>query len=217
MPTTPRRRSSCWRCDRRFVARWLSRDPIAEEGGLNLYEFVYNNPLNYIDRFGLWSGAAHEAFMDHALGKILKPKYMKILKGANTGVDTIIPNENFKHSMRDKNESAAHAIQARDKWIKDKIDEAMKHAKKGDCEKALKALGEALHTVNDSESPVHVDESGNPKVYDTAKDHSPTDWIGKERTKDITKAIYDSQDKRVMDAFNQVFDTECPCRKKIDP
>ena len=64
---------------------------------------------------------------------------------------------------------------------------------------------------------VHVDSNGNPKVYDTPKGHSPVDWIGNERTKDITEAIYKSQDKRVMDAFNQVFDTDCRCRKKIDP
>ncbi len=40
------------------VGRWLSRDPIQEEGGLNLYGFVYNNPLGYYDylgREGYWS------------------------------------------------------------------------------------------------------------------------------------------------------------------
>ena len=39
------------------VGRWLSRDPIGEEGGLNLYGFVGGNPLNAVDFFGLclWS------------------------------------------------------------------------------------------------------------------------------------------------------------------
>lgn len=32
---------------------WLSRDPIEEEGGLNLYGFCLNNPINYIDDTGL--------------------------------------------------------------------------------------------------------------------------------------------------------------------
>src|SRR5690625_4492908 len=27
------------------TGRWLNRDPIGEQGGLDLYEFVYNNPL----------------------------------------------------------------------------------------------------------------------------------------------------------------------------
>ena len=32
--------------------RWLSRDPIGERGGRNLYGFVANNPLNAFDPFG---------------------------------------------------------------------------------------------------------------------------------------------------------------------
>ncbi len=35
------------------TGRWLSRDPIQEDGGLNLYEFVANNALTRIDRLGL--------------------------------------------------------------------------------------------------------------------------------------------------------------------
>ena len=33
--------------------RWISRDPIGEEGGENLYEFVKNDGLNRLDVFGL--------------------------------------------------------------------------------------------------------------------------------------------------------------------
>lgn len=35
------------------LGRWLSRDPIEEEGGLNLYGYVLNDPINLIDPFGL--------------------------------------------------------------------------------------------------------------------------------------------------------------------
>jgi RHS repeat-associated protein len=34
------------------TGRWLSRDPIEEEGGFNLYAFVGNAPVNYVDPFG---------------------------------------------------------------------------------------------------------------------------------------------------------------------
>ncbi len=34
------------------TGRWPSRDPIEEEGGINLYAFVFNNPLNYVDSDG---------------------------------------------------------------------------------------------------------------------------------------------------------------------
>jgi RHS repeat-associated protein len=35
------------------LGRWLSRDPIAEAGGINLYEYCYNNPVRFTDPFGL--------------------------------------------------------------------------------------------------------------------------------------------------------------------
>ena len=35
---------------------WLSRDPIGEEGGVNLYGIVINSLVNLIDAFGLSTG-----------------------------------------------------------------------------------------------------------------------------------------------------------------
>lgn len=34
------------------LAKWLSRDPLEEEGGLNLYAFCLNNPINTFDPLG---------------------------------------------------------------------------------------------------------------------------------------------------------------------
>jgi RHS repeat-associated protein len=41
------------------LGRWLSRDPLEEDGGMNLYGFVGNNPNNRIDAFGLWGEDIH--------------------------------------------------------------------------------------------------------------------------------------------------------------
>ena len=35
------------------TGRWPNRDPIGERGGMNLYGFVGNSPLNRVDRLGL--------------------------------------------------------------------------------------------------------------------------------------------------------------------
>lgn len=35
------------------VGRWMTRDPLGEAGGANLYQMVGNNPINYIDPLGL--------------------------------------------------------------------------------------------------------------------------------------------------------------------
>jgi len=34
------------------LGRWITRDPIMESGGINLYNFVLNSPVNYIDFLG---------------------------------------------------------------------------------------------------------------------------------------------------------------------
>ncbi len=37
------------------LGRWLNRDPIEENGGENLYHFVFNNGINFFDFIGLWT------------------------------------------------------------------------------------------------------------------------------------------------------------------
>jgi len=34
------------------LCRWISEDPIRESGGLNLYQFCFNNPINRVDPYG---------------------------------------------------------------------------------------------------------------------------------------------------------------------
>jgi RHS repeat-associated protein len=37
------------------LGRWLSRDPLAEGAGLNLYAYVANNPINLFDPYGMFA------------------------------------------------------------------------------------------------------------------------------------------------------------------
>jgi RHS repeat-associated protein len=50
--------------------RWLSRDSIGENGGVNLYGMVGNNPIRYVDRLGLAPAKA----CSEAIGKSGKPR-----------------------------------------------------------------------------------------------------------------------------------------------
>ena len=40
------------------LRRWLSRDPIGEDGGVNLYAFCGNDAVNGVDYFGMWSATS---------------------------------------------------------------------------------------------------------------------------------------------------------------
>lgn len=55
------------------VGRWLSRDPIGERGGENLYAYVSGDPLDYVDPLGLikWTGTFHQGALVIGAGAIL--------------------------------------------------------------------------------------------------------------------------------------------------
>jgi RHS repeat-associated protein len=50
--------------------RWLNRDPIGEEGGVNLYGYVGNDPIDLIDPFGLAEGDYKSTAINNALQSV---------------------------------------------------------------------------------------------------------------------------------------------------
>lgn len=59
------------------LARWLSRDPIGERGGLNLYAYVNANPLNLVDPLGLDGEWTFRGFIDQMVERF-GPKSVKV-------------------------------------------------------------------------------------------------------------------------------------------
>lgn len=91
------------------LGRWLSRDPIGEDGGTNLYGYVGNDPANMIDPFGL------EAVITLSDGKqLIADDAADLLKKIN-----IVPNGQMKclaftdgHGDEGKNKGRVQGIDA---------------------------------------------------------------------------------------------------------
>ena len=59
------------------LGRWLSRDPISERGGPNLYGFAYNSPMTFIDPLGLAVTGTYPCPCDRAKVNRLIDDYSK--------------------------------------------------------------------------------------------------------------------------------------------
>ena len=93
------------------TGRWLSRDPIDENGGLNLYGYVLDDPTSAVDPFGLYSCKeicaeiqkvtnAMKTLLDMAkTGKSLKQESASVrgnpFNGADTPLGTAFENQKW--------------------------------------------------------------------------------------------------------------------------
>jgi RHS repeat-associated protein len=50
------------------LGRWATRDPLAEGGGINLYAFSKNNPMSFVDPYGLSWGTTETGYLISGLG-----------------------------------------------------------------------------------------------------------------------------------------------------
>jgi RHS repeat-associated protein len=64
-----------------LIGRWMNRDPLGEEGGINLYGFVQNNPVNKIDPYGLLGWDTVIKFGIKRIGSMIGGKISKIIDG----------------------------------------------------------------------------------------------------------------------------------------
>jgi hypothetical protein len=117
--------------------------------------------------------------------------------------------------MRQKDQSIVKAIMMRDAFINKKIQEACEFTKQGKRNFALDSLAEAMHPIMDSSSPEHVDQLGNPRIWNPLWPfgHSPAEWLGNETVFDLTPAILKEQRRLLSDAYDRGIGGTCICSK----
>ena len=131
--------------------RYISADPIGLDGGINLFAYVQNDPVNWFDPYGLWTMRNHNTITRAAIENEC-PKLKESLPQLAALADFIEGTQEhqnaYQHSMRDGStgQSADDARKMRDEWINDKLLPA------GDKE----SLARALHAIQDEYSPAHA-------------------------------------------------------------
>ncbi len=163
------------------IGRWMTRDPLGEAGGINLYGFVGNNPVNMVDPWGWYGSDVHYGKTNmwaRAIGINLQDAEM--IARSNESVDHGRTNpfiNPFPHFQQYDGNKRRPEI-----WKKVRA-----LAEKGD----IVGFGRKLHEFQDTFShegyrpiPGHIFDGRTPDVYDP---NSYRDILMKNRTIEIMK------------------------------
>jgi hypothetical protein len=159
------------RCGYKTVSgrhEWPNRDPFEEWGGINLYAYVANNPINSFDPLGLWNTCGHNSLLNSAFGNAatdgfqLPKSDLDQLKKASHDVDSgpgaQSPANAYQHGMRAPGEDPAKARADADKFIADQLQKAIDDEQQRNHNQAMEDLGKGMHTIADRVSPAHKGE-----------------------------------------------------------
>ena len=83
------------------LQRWINQDPLGEAGGINLYGFVGNDPVNFVDRWGL-EKYTNIGMLDEELGTDLQGSAARSAEFLYTVVE-LTPADDVSKVLTSKN------------------------------------------------------------------------------------------------------------------
>jgi RHS repeat-associated protein len=128
------------------VGRWTAKDPIGFAGGdVDLYGYVANNPVKFIDPWGLWRAPGHRALTTGPMTASNAFTTADIARAvqSNLNVDRLSNQFNDPAHYMPGTQAAAEAL------ISNLLERAIQLERAGQHAEAMDALGEGLHTVQD--------------------------------------------------------------------
>ena len=119
-----------------LTGRWPSRDPIGENGGVNLYGFCYNGPNEWYDYLG--REPQHGVPPANQGPGPYQPNNTSPNRGPyNAPGNNPSSPHNPNTAPADLPSTAVAAAQATEKWVRDQADDAAEYDARTECEKIL--------------------------------------------------------------------------------
>jgi RHS repeat-associated protein len=120
------------------TGRWLSRDPIGERGGINLYGFVGNDPVGRIDKYGLYGSSGDSYTSPYDYYDLLAPPSAKsqingfsdALSHYRSGAGGVIPAGQGLYAEMRADSSYQDRVKSEDGWVATKIKDKLKNVPK---------------------------------------------------------------------------------------
>ena len=195
------------------TGRFSQEDPIGLAGGINLYGFASNDPVNFDDPLGQWPTPIHAAMILRALASVSRcAADIGDLQAGSLWLDrtTQGAGSSYIHSMRGEGQTVAEAKARRDDYVRRELSQAQADEQAGKHKNAMAHLSHAMHTTMDETSPAHVDAAGNPLVWrltDTFSHHRAESGAIQP-----TDAQYASMDKQLSAMYLSVVGGRRDCK-----
>ena len=148
------------------LQRWINRDPIQEWGGINLYAFVGNAPVNLVDSFGEYMSFWH--FLGTELGEFYRGNFLGAIPVAaqsvladfrpgSQGTDAAHANRHAMAGLLPNGcyQTADEARKATENYINDRLAQYRQDHRWWNPFSGSQALGDAYHAIQDSYASGH--------------------------------------------------------------
>ncbi|MFA6459617.1 MAG: hypothetical protein WCV79_04480, partial [Candidatus Paceibacterota bacterium] len=176
------------------LGKWQTADPLGYIDGWNNTAYCNNRVTNCFDFLGGWTVEAHNAILAGQFSN-MSPDDIAAIQTGSSYVDRFPGGQGsstaYQHSMSAPGQSAADAIELRNSFISESLALANLLID-SNRNNALEYMGQALHAIQDSYCPLHVDSNGNPIEWSLSDIPGVFGHVfGDEDTEDLTQGIVD--------------------------